>query len=310
MKNIISVSRRTDVPAFYSDWFRARLYAGYASYRNPFNNVSYRVSLCKDDVAFFVFWSRNYAPFIKGVQELTEQEIRFYLHYTILDYPRILDPKAPPVGQAVQTLRRLNRLLDARQIVWRYDPIVISEATPVLFHVDGFARLSEMIGPYVGRIVTSFVDLGYRKVGRRLAGLSAEKGLTVREATKDEKHEVVSKMVGNAARFGLPVELCCEDDLLSVEGVAKTACVSGGIIKEVYGTEFNYSRNATREECSCWDSRDVGAYDTCPYGCVYCYANRDFERSIANYTKHRHRTNSESLSPDGKPISPHNCRPE
>ena len=60
---IISASRSTDIPAFYSDWFIRRLEAGYVKWYNPFNGVPLYVSLA--NAHLFVFWSKNPDPMLR-----------------------------------------------------------------------------------------------------------------------------------------------------------------------------------------------------------------------------------------------------
>ena len=165
---IISASRRTDIPAFYAEWMVRRLKEGYCTVANPFNrNQVTRISLKPEDVDAIVFWTRNPRPLMPYLDELDSRGYRYYFQFTILGYPREIDPKSPAAETAVTTFRELTERLGPRRVIWRYDPIVFTGITPPAFHQENFGRLAEALSGYTRRVVVSIVDM-YRKIEKRL----------------------------------------------------------------------------------------------------------------------------------------------
>ena len=171
---IISASRRTDIPAFYAPWFMQRVRAGFCDVPNPFNRhqVS-RISLRPQEVDAIVFWTRNPRPLLASLDELDALGYRYYFQYTILDNPRTIDPKTPPVGAAVETFQQLADRIGPARVIWRYDPIVLSSVTDASFHQERYAWIAEQLRGYTTRSVISIVDV-YRKAARRLHALAAQ----------------------------------------------------------------------------------------------------------------------------------------
>ncbi len=171
---IISASRRTDIPAFYTPWLMNRIAAGYCTVPNPFNrNQVTRVSLLPEEVAAIVFWTRNPRPLLARLDELDARGFRYYFQYTILDYPRALEPKTPPVDAAVRTFRALADRLGPARVIWRYDPIVLSLATDADFHRQRFAAIARQLRGSTQRVVVSVMD-HYKKIAGRLQALAAQ----------------------------------------------------------------------------------------------------------------------------------------
>ncbi|MBI2177888.1 MAG: DUF1848 domain-containing protein [Candidatus Tectomicrobia bacterium] len=277
---VVSVSRRTDVPAFHVPWFLKRLEEGFAEYRNPFSGKLHRVSLRPEDVRAFVFWTRNPAPLLPHLGRVEERGAPFYFLYTVNGYPKALERAVPPLDQAVRTFAKLSERLGPGRVRWRYDPIYLSKETDAAFHRRNFGRIASALQGSAGECIASFADM-YGKVRRNAAklpgGLRPEEGeLPARKALLDELAEM-------AGERGMRLLACCEDAL--VGGPAgKARCVDPDLLDRIAPlTGGRLPLRPTREECGCAASRDIGAYDTCPHGCVYCYANASPEAALARY---------------------------
>ena len=168
---IISASRRTDIPAFYAEWFMNRIRSGYCSVPNPFNrNQVSKVSLLPEDVEVIVFWTRNPKPLFPYFQELDQRGYKYYFQYSILDNPRSIDPKSPPVGPAIRAFQELSRKVGAERVIWRYDPIVLTDKTGVDFHVQTYEKIAAALASFTHRSVISIMD-HYSKARGRLSQL-------------------------------------------------------------------------------------------------------------------------------------------
>jgi hypothetical protein len=279
--NIISASRRSDIPAFYMPWFMNRLKAGYACYPNPFSGQSHRVSLEPGAVHSIVFWSKYYGPLLKHWDELAERGYHGYFHYTITGEPRVLEPHTPPWEQAVEVFRALARRTSPRHVQWRFDPIVLTDELDAAFYLQRFRELASALDGATRRCYFSFVT-NYGKVVRRFA----QAGIRFREPALDEQQALVAALAGVAGEHGITLYSCC-GDALATGRVQKAHCIDGDLLAELFPERPLAAKlNPTRAQCGCTASRDVGAYDTCPFGCVYCYANRSHAAALTRFKAH------------------------
>ncbi|MCA9733069.1 MAG: DUF1848 domain-containing protein [Deferribacteres bacterium] len=286
-QKIISVSRSTDIPAFYSKWFATRLEEGFAEVVNPFNSKHIRtVSLLPNDVSAFVFWTRNARPFFANISRLVDGGYRFYFHWTLNNYPRIFEPRNPATERAIASFHELAHRISAEKIIWRYDPILFSTETSMQWHVENFQFLAENLSGATRRCIFSFVDL-YKKTKRALEKLDDD-GIFIYEAEEPEKRNLIKKLANISAQNRIQLAACCEDALLSIDQVEKARCIDAHYVQNIYpDLSVVPGRKATRPQCGCSDSVDIGAYDSCLFGCVYCYANRDFSgRSRKRFQSH------------------------
>jgi hypothetical protein len=283
---IISASRRTDIPAFYAEWMVRRLKEGYCTVANPFNrNQVSRISLRPEDVDAIVFWTRNPRPLISYLDELDSRGYRYYLQFTILGYPRHIDPKSPPVATAVETFRELAERLGPRRVIWRYDPIVFTGITPPAFHEENFRRLAESLRGHTQRVVVSIVDM-YRKIEKRMKTLDGTPA-AVRHCDADDLGSLMCRLAGMAGENGMEVVSCAEEIDLQRFGILPGKCVDDRVIAEAFGIEVPGAKDPTqRKTCGCVVSRDIGMYESCLFGCRYCYATKSFEQARANFDSH------------------------
>jgi hypothetical protein len=279
--NIISASRRTDIPAFYMPWFMNRLRAGVASYPNPFSGEIHSVSLQPEDVHSIVFWSKFYGPFLPYIDELAARGYHFYCHYTITGAPRALEPHVPDWERAVEAARRLAARTSPRRVLWRFDPIVFTDELDAGFYADRFRELAAALSGATERCYFSFATF-YGKVIRQMR----QAGIRYNDPALEEKQALVATLADIAGEHGITLYACCQDALLGGR-VQKAHCVDGDLLAELFPDRPLVSEaRPTREQCGCMASRDIGMYDTCPFGCVYCYANRSQAAALARYRAH------------------------
>jgi hypothetical protein len=283
---IISASRRTDVPAFYSRWFMKRIEAGYCDVPNPFNpkQVS-QVSLKPEDVDVIVFWTRNASPLLHRLEELDRNGYRTLFLYTLMDNPRSMDPRCPSLEEALATFKTLSERIGPGRITWRYDPMVFSNATPPDFHRKTYEEISRHLRGYTSRSIISVVNI-YKKARQRLSGLR-EKGIEVMECEEKAFGELMGFMAAVALDRGMALSGCAQEKDLTGYGVLPGKCIDDGQIREVLGLEVNHAKDPSqRKACRCVVSKDIGMYDTCLYGCAYCYATTNFDKAKENYRRH------------------------
>jgi hypothetical protein len=287
---VISVSRRTDVPAYYADWFMQQVERGEAVYPNPISFKPVKLSLRPEHVLFLIFWTRNPHPLERHLARLEDFYQRaFYFHFTINGLPKTLESNNPPLDFAVATFQRLAARYPG-QVFWRYDPIVLSGSTPPDFHVQQFGELCARLRGSTSRCYFSFVSW-YRKVQRNFAQATRRHGVHFRDAELQERMQLVQQLARVAESHDLILYSCCQDALCAVPQVAKACCVDIETVRSIAPERFRSLRAApTRADCGCYESRDLGYYDSCPHGCIYCYANlhRDKAKSFySNYLKAR-----------------------
>ena len=287
---IISASRRTDIPAFYAEWFMHRIREGYCAVPNPFNrNQVARVSLLPEEVDVIVFWTRNPRPLLPHLAELDRRGYRYYFQYTLLDNPRPIDPQSPPVETAIKTFRDLAGMVGPERVIWRYDPIVLSERTPPAFHLQAHARIAEALRGCTRRNVISIVDI-YRKAQKRLGQLRAQ-GIAVAEIKPDAMTPAVGdllrQLAGTAHANSMEITSCAEESDLQPYGIEPGKCVDDDYIARTFGLRLPAKKDPSqRAACGCVASKDIGMYDSCLFGCQYCYATSSFDTAWRNHAEH------------------------
>jgi hypothetical protein len=284
MKRIISVSRRTDIPAFYGDWFRQRVSEGFAGVVNPYGGKRYLVSLKPADVLCFVFWSKDFSPFVETLDALDRRGYRFYFNYTVTGVPAVFESNVDR-ARALCTLKLLSERYGPASVTWRFDPIILSTVSDADFYLETFERMARALEGLVERCTFSFVTQ-YGKVKRNFRELERTSGVTVLDPPQEAKIELANRLAEIAADFGITMHSCCGDYLVG-ERIQKAHCVDGALIERLfYPGGLSYPEKPTRPECGCTESIDIGTYNTCPHGCVYCYANAN--KTVAQNAFERH----------------------
>lgn len=278
---IVSASYRTDIPAFYSDWFRARLEAGWCLVRNPYGGKDYRVSLDPADVDGFVFWTRNSRPFEAVLEQVAERNISFYVQYTLTGLPRALERSVVQPEKAVEAIHDLAARFGPSAVVWRYDPVLFTSLTPPDWHLETFGRLAEALHGTVDEVVVSCAQI-YRKSARNLDAAARRHGFTWRDPEDAEKQNLLSAIAAIARGRGMRPTLCSQPALLA-SGIDPARCIDAERLQRVSGKPLKTREKGNRPGCLCAESRDIGAYDTCPHGCVYCYAVADEARARSRH---------------------------
>jgi hypothetical protein len=272
---IISASRRTDIPAFYSQWFMNRLQEGYCLVPNPFNPKQVAcIQLVPESVDAIVFWSKNPAPML-------------YFLFTVNAYPRPLEPNLPSLKERISTFVELSGRIGPRRVIWRYDPIILSNRTDASYHRKTFDNLCQQLAGSSKRVITSIITL-YRKTLRNLVPLENQGYVFDKEPRRNPETEALfSHMATTAAEHGLEIFACAEARDYTSCGIKPSSCIDAALIRELWGTAVSSKKDpGQREHCGCALSRDIGMTDTCPHGCPYCYSTMNSEIALKRYKSH------------------------
>lgn len=292
---IVSASRSTDIPAFYADWFFNRLNKGYAIWQNPFNGKDSYVSFAQ--TRFVVFWSKNPKPLIPHLPILKEKGIGFYIQYTLNDYDsEQLEPGVPPLTERIEIFKRIVDKHGLGSVVWRFDPLILTDKITLELLLQKIATIAKQLNGYTEKLVFSFADISsYRSVARNLSAT----GINYNEWDT----ETMLTFARNLSNMQLPLQIstCAENINLEKFGIQHNQCIDPKLIarRSTHNAELqSFLQNAKpdsgqRKLCGCILAKDIGAYNTCPHLCKYCYANYSPQNVINNFSKHKN--NSESL---------------
>jgi len=284
VKRVISVSRRTDVPAFYGEWFMGRVREGFAGVVHPFGGQRYLVSLKPEDVTCFVFWSKDFTPFVGHLETLDRLGYKFYFNYTLTGAPPAFESHVDKAA-ALRTLKHLSRRYSPTHINWRFDPLVLSSLSDEEFYRREFMRLVQELEGLVERCYFSFV-MPYRKVDRNFRELERTTGIRLAKCDEQRRIDLAHQLAEVARSHGIAMYSCCGEYLVG-DGILKAHCIDGALIERLfYPQGLAWSEKPTRSGCGCAESIDIGTYDTCPHGCVYCYANAN--KAVARRTFESH----------------------
>lgn len=268
---ILSVSRRTDIPAFYSDWFFNRIHEGFVDVRNPMNihQVS-RIKITPDVVDCIVFWTKNPQNMLSRLDEL--KRYNYYFQFTINPYDKHIEMGVPTKTGIIETFRNLSQQIGSKRVIWRYDPILLTDIINIEYHIKYFEELAKRLEGLTTKCVISFIDL-YKKT------ITNTRSLRIRELTEDEIRTISKRFVNIAKNYGITILSCAENIDLEQEGVEHGSCIDPNIIENICGYSINTKKDKNqREECRCVESIDIGEYNTCCHACAYCYANFNNEK--------------------------------
>ncbi len=283
---IISASRSTDIPAFYSEWFFDRLKKNYCAWKNPFNQKLSFVSFAQTRCV--VFWSKNPHPLIDKICQLKERGIHSYVQFTLNDYQREgFEPHVPGLSNRIETFKRLVDALGRGAVIWRYDPVLLTKDLTIEEHLERIAKIGDRLRGYTEKLVFSFADIaGYKKVQYNLR----QYGVEYEDFNKDKMIEFAAGLQRINASLNLELATCGEPIDLSAYGIKKNRCIDPELIArlfcedkkllywlgydDMFGAPTTFPKDAgQRASCGCILSKDIGAYTTCGHGCLYCYAN-------------------------------------
>ena len=283
---IISASRRTDIPAFYSEWFMRRIHQQYCLCVNPFNRHQVtQVSLQPEDVDALVFWTKNAEPLLSRLPELDARGYRYYFQYTMNGYGELFEPNLPELERCIETFLQLSERIGAERVIWRYDPVILSSRTDVSCHQQRFGYILERLQAATRRIVVSIVD-DYRKASHNFKRLQVQ-GLTIQTDYRAEQLASLCTFMSElAGRHNIPVYSCAESLDLTPFGIFPGKCVDDELIARLFNVQVKAGKDRSqRRECGCLQSKDIGFYDTCLHGCAYCYAGT-LQSGLRNRVKH------------------------
>lgn len=273
---ILNVSGRTDIIAFYSEWFMKRYEEGFIDVRNPFYpKMISRISF--DNVDAILFCTKNPIPILKDIKKI-KKPILF--HVTLTAYKNDIEPNVPPKGEVIKAVQELSRLIGKDNLVIRYDPVFISDKYSLDYHVKAFDKLCRLLEGYVSKILISFID-DYKNVRKN------EKILNFRKFMEND-YKVIGESFSKSAReHGLVVHTCFEDRDLTEYGFVKDECLSVELAYKLTGKIFKEKWKARKErKCNCVAMVDVGEYNSCKHYCKYCYANFDEKKVKENFKLH------------------------
>lgn len=279
MKNIISASRRTDIPAFYPEWFIRRLKEGHVYVRKPYGGRIFRVSLESGDISCIVFWSKNIGPLLPEIGTIEKALPNLFFHFTITGIPKELEPDTPPLTDAVNDFIHLSKRSTPERLIWRFDPVCITDKISFEYYEELFTKIAGKLQGHCTTCYISFVQK-YRKV---LVNFERYSDHTLSDIGPEIQKEYASRLGAIAKKHGIRLHACCNDHLIS-ETVYKGSCINGRTLSRVFDNPtMNSSPASTRKQCACTKSIDIGAYDTCPHGCMYCYANANKEKAQKSF---------------------------
>lgn len=275
---ILSVSRRTDIPRFYFDWFLNRLQAGYVLVRNPMNyhQVS-KIELSPKTIDFIVFWTKDPAPMLKKLSAL--EPYPFYIQFTINAYDKLIEQNLPPKEKLFDTFKKLSDQIGPERMIWRYSPVLLTSKYTPQYHLDFFKQACQQLQGYTYKCNLSFLDV-YSKIEHRM------KILRISEPDFDQKIELSHQFQNISNAHQIALGACGNLDLEAAK-IEKSTCIDGELISRLLHKPLKITKDPNqRKDCYCMPSIDIGTYDTCLNGCQYCYANHAFSKARSNFEKH------------------------
>lgn len=273
---VVSASRRTDIPSFYSDWFFKRLIEGYTVTRNPMNHSQVKkISLLPSDVDCFAFWTKNPSPMLPSLSKLTGYN--YYFQFSVTAYNSDIEINLPRKAKIIETFKQLSNTIGAERIIWRYDPVFLNNKYTLTYHICRFDEIAKQLSGYTNTVIISFIDL-YAKFSKRFKAI---------EMTDDEKIFISQKFSVIAKENNMALKTCAEKIDLSEFGINHASCIDGQLIEKLTGKTLDLKRDKNqRPACGCVSSVDIGVYNTCLNGCMYCYANYNIDSITANVKRH------------------------
>ncbi|OAV71933.1 hypothetical protein Barb4_00304 [Bacteroidales bacterium Barb4] len=286
---ILSVSRRTDIPAFYSEWFYNRVKEGFMCVRNPMNihQVS-KIPIDSDIVDCIIFWTKNPKAMLMCLDEISQYN--YYFQFTINPYNQELEVQVPKKDSIIETFKKLSDRIGSKRMIWRYDPILMTNEIDIDYHIRYFETIAKRLFSYTDKCIISFID-NYKKTERNL------KETTARELNDAEIFSISKRVVDIAKLYNIEVQTCTEKYDLDSLGIKHGRCIDNIIIEDIVGYPIESKKDKNqRKECGCIESIDIGEYNTCRHNCLYCYAN--FNQDAVLKKKERHNPHSPLLIGD------------
>lgn len=282
---IISASRRTDIPAFYSKWFMNRLKDNFVYVKNPFNakQIS-KIALTPEYVDCFVFWTKNAENLLPYLQEIECMGYHYYFQFTLTSYDSSIERGVPKKAFIIDTFKRLSDTIGKEKVIWRYDPIFFTNQFDISYHVKWYEYLAGQLKDYTEKCMFSFIDM-YKKCDNNL------KNIQITALGEDKKEYLVKKMAEIASVNLLKLESCAQEKHFGKYGVYHGKCIDDDLVSRIIKKALNLSKDKNqREQCGCVASVDIGAYNTCKNFCRYCYANYSEKTVLKKIENHNARS--------------------
>ena len=291
---ILSVSRRTDIPAFYSDWFFERLEEGFVLVPNPINPIKIaKIKLeplkiknietnllgenkveMQGTIEGIVFWTKNPKPMLNKLEKL--KDYKYYFLYTLNAYPENIEANLPSLEDRIESFKKLSKYCP---VTWRYDPILLTEGVDIEWHINTFKKLCKELNGYTKHCKISFVIESYKGCSNN-----------VHAPTTEQKHQILESFSKIAEENNIQIEACAENGDWCQYGIIPSKCIDGEIFEELLSEKFNQFNikvcrknnklDGQRKNCGCMPAIDIGRYDTCKHGCNYCYARKSTPKSM------------------------------
>ena len=264
----LSVSRRTDIPAFYTEWFFNKLEKGFLYVRNPinFNQVS-KINLSNDLIDCIVFWTKNPLKIIPKLDQLDEYGHRYYFQITINAYGRVIENNVPDLNDLISSFIEISKKIGKPKVIWRYDPIILSKEFTIDYHVNKFEYISRKLYPHTERCVISFLDM-YPNTRKKLSNIG------LKEISKNDMAIIANRFSLINRKYNLEIVTCSEKINLEKYGIKHGKCIDDALFTKIFQVPIEVKKDKTqRKECECVTSIDIGSYNTCNHECRYCYAN-------------------------------------
>ncbi len=281
---IISASRRTDIPAFYSSWFMDKINRAYCIVSNPFNPQQVKlISLKTEDVDLFVFWTKNPAPFIPHLGKLDRMGYYYYFLFTLNPYSEEIELGLKRVEKRIDVFQELSRLIGPEKVIWRYDPIIITRTMDFSYHREKFDYLSSALQGMTRRVIISFYS-PYRSADKRLKKAGLE--INLPENREQERMKFLNDLAEIAGQKGMLIQGCAQKDLEGT-GIERGKCIDNDYIAKIFRLRVPAKKDTgQRRGCGCIPSQDIGYYNTCLHGCLYCYGWGSIKRVEKNCSEH------------------------
>ena len=313
---IISASRSTDIPAFYSDWFVNRFKKGYLRWMNPFNRAQpIYVSFSK--TRLIVFWSKNPKLLIKHLDYFDKKGINYYFQFTVNDYEKEkLEPNVPDLDERIKTFINLSKKIGKEKVIWRFDPLILTDNISIDDLIIKIKYIGDKISTFTQKLVISFADLQYKKVQHNLK----KENIKYKDFDTFQMKKFADKLQQLNKDWKLKIGTCAEEINLKKFSIEHNKCIDDDLMIENFNEDIDlmaflgYEKNifgelektknkrlkdkGQRKACGCIQSKDIGQYNTCPHNCTYCYANTSIDIVLNNFKKHNNNPNCETIIGD------------
>ena len=287
----VSASRRTDIPAFYSEWFYNRLQKGYVEYIPPGPRRKVKRDLNPENITHFNFWSKWPKPFMKSLYKVLDigYPVVWNISLTGLNGTKV-EPNVPSVKKVVLSIKEISKIIKPEAIMWRYDPIFMSETFNNKYHINTFQKIAENLTGYVDRVCSSFLSLYTRQVKPDLNSYCKTASDTLIDVSIEQKVDLIGNLINISNKLGIQFTLCCQPEVREIVGCLPAGCNDYSWVKRVYPVLNKHIKDLKckpcRTDCLCSEEFDIGVYDTCIFGCRYSYGSYNYLKAKTNHSKH------------------------